>query len=131
MSTQADVIAPRAGDTRRMPLRRLALTALLLLLTSCAGHSAAWKAADLDRNEFDLGLSRGAVTAEVLADWGSHGEVVEASGDLERDAGIEIIVRYETEHGSFMGDVETDLTCYRFIAEDRHGVEFDETDCPD
>jgi hypothetical protein len=118
-----------------MPLRRLALTALLLLLLSCAmscvGHSAAWKAADLDRNEFDLGLYRGAVTAEVLAEWASHGEVVEASGDLEGDAGIEIIVRYKTQHGGFMGDVETDLTCYRFVAEDRHGVEFDETDCPD
>ena len=121
----------RTDDARRMPLRRLALIALLPLLMSCAGHSAAWKAADLDRNEFNLGLSRGAVTGEVLAEWGSHGEVVEASGDLEGDAGIEITVRYETQHGSFMGDVETDLTCYRFVAEDRHGVEFDETDCPD
>jgi hypothetical protein len=117
-------------------MRRLALLLVVLVSASAcqAGHSPAWKAADLDRNRFDLGLHRDAHEGKQLAEWVEHGEVVQAQGRSAYGGGgdLEIVVAYPRQSGGggglFSGEPET--TCYRFTSPDGYLVDFDEVDCP-
>lgn len=111
-----------------------ALAALVLSLSGCGspGHSTGWKAADLDRNRYDLVLSRSGdhITGAALATATQRGRVVSASGDSRPNVGgdLEVIVRYDYDGNEFDPSVSE---CFRFSTDDGNRVEFHRVRCPD
>ena len=124
---------------RRTPktgrVKRLLLVPLLLALCGCGPlhHSLGWKHADLDRNRFDLGMSRGAHTGAQLATWVSPDEVVARGGTSARGRGgdLYVVLDYHSEGSDTgFGSREPSDECWRFTTSDGYDVAFRKVDCP-
>lgn len=105
---------------------------MCVVLTGCGlHHSTSWKLADLDRNRFNLGLSRGADTGVSLAEWVDHGEVIEASGSAGpgEPGDLRLLVSYEISDSSWSGG-GTHLECYVFTSTDGDTIAFHQAECP-
>jgi hypothetical protein len=116
-------------------VKPLLLVPLLLALAGCGPfhHSPGWKRADLDRNRFDLAMSRGVHTGATLATWASPDEVVAAGGTSHRGSGgdLYVVLDYRSEGAtSGFGRGRATGGCWRFTTPDGYDVAFRRVRCP-